>query len=489
MPDFALESLSNRDLLDAWKSGNEAAAGVLVRRYHIRLTALVQARLGKRLGRRLDAEDVVLSAWRSAFLGFDRGMIAVPPDDDLWPFLATVTMRKLARQASRHSAGRRDMRNESAFEPGRFVEDVASKEPEPPALIMATDLMASALSEFSSQEQRIIEGLFQGEKQSELARTFGYSERTIRRLLTRFRKSLAGKDADAIVGVPGQQPAVPPNASSPGESWPSELVAVDYTDLKLHQLTGQGNFGKVYMATWLTQGTPVAVKFLRKKFWRNQQCVESLKNEVTRVHSLRHPGFVRVHGFGVTPHGGTLIVTDWIDGENLFQWKASSQPSLGEVGRCGLRIAEALREVHEAGLIHGDITPGNVLMRKDGSPVLVDFGFARAISDVSDLRLGGTPGFLAPEQVSSAFGPISPKTDVYGFGSLLYYLLTGGPPSQGGSIPETLREVVSDASPELSAIPSPLQDLIGRCLLKPQTARPASIPEVAAELQSRGRLG
>jgi hypothetical protein len=112
VPQLVLEDSTNRELLAAWRSGDEFAATVLVRRYMARLTSLASSRLSKKLARRVDAEDVVLSAWRSFFVATGRNQVDVPDDDNLWPLLVTMTLRKLARQAARHSADRRSINAE-----------------------------------------------------------------------------------------------------------------------------------------------------------------------------------------------------------------------------------------------------------------------------------------------------------------------------------------------------------------------------------------
>ncbi|MFN8707419.1 MAG: ECF-type sigma factor, partial [Planctomyces sp.] len=112
---MAIEDGSNAELLKLWKSGNQHAAQVLVDRYMLRLTALAQSRLSRMLARRLDADDIVLSAWRSFFVAVNRSRLQVPDDDNLWPLLATFTLRKLQRQAQRQLADRRDMARDASI--------------------------------------------------------------------------------------------------------------------------------------------------------------------------------------------------------------------------------------------------------------------------------------------------------------------------------------------------------------------------------------
>ncbi len=490
MSDSAVETLSNQQLLEAWKSGHDAAASVLFRRFHVRLTALVQSRLSRRLALRVDAEDIVLSAWRSVFVGFDRGLMSVPEDDHLWPLLATVTMRKLARQASRNTTQYQDVRRDATELPEAFLPDFAAADPTPSALATASELLKNALDRLSAVDREIVGLRLQGEQHSEIAKTTGRSERTVRRVLKAFREILeGGRQPDRIdaIAETGPRPASAGHAGVRAAGPPTTALAdIDYVDLKLHRLIGQGSFGKVYLATWLRNGQRVAVKFLKKRFWRDRRCVESLIREVSQTQLLNQPSVVRVHGFGVTPHGGTFIVTDYVEGKNLNQWRASQGLTSQQITACGILIARALQAIHESGVVHGDISPGNVLIRDDQTPLITDFGFARLIGEAADVPVGGTPGFLAPEQISSAFGPIGVHTDIYGFGGLLYFLATGQSPNQADSLVGTLSGILSDSPgpAPIRTLPKCLNKVVMQCLRKPIALRPASFSEILDSIES-----
>jgi hypothetical protein len=126
---MAIEDGPNAELLKLWKSGNQHAARVLVDRYMLRLTSLVQSRFSRFLARRLDADDIVLSAWRSFFVAANRSRLQVPDDDDLWPLLATFTLRKLQRQAQRQLADRRNVAREISMSDDDGWRELVSREP------------------------------------------------------------------------------------------------------------------------------------------------------------------------------------------------------------------------------------------------------------------------------------------------------------------------------------------------------------------------
>jgi len=108
-----LENRTNQELLDAWQADHQKAAQVLVQRYMTRLTVLARSRMAQQLAQRLDSDDIVMSAWRSFFVAVDRRRVGVPDDDNLWPLLVTLTLPKLARHVSQHTADKRSIAAET----------------------------------------------------------------------------------------------------------------------------------------------------------------------------------------------------------------------------------------------------------------------------------------------------------------------------------------------------------------------------------------
>jgi RNA polymerase sigma factor (sigma-70 family) len=507
-----LEDASNRELLDAWRSGNQSAATVLVRRYMARLTSLASSRLSRKLARRVDAEDVVLSAWRSFFVATGRDQVDVPDDDNLWPLLLTMTLRKLARQAARHSAKRRSINAEVQSVDDQSWPSVVARDPTPVEAAMVTDEIEHLMSGLSSTDREILTKRLQGEQHTAIADAIGCSERTVRRSLQRIRdRYLASEECDEVLvpgdgdfGMPagegrsaseisaekavriveGRQPAV--------ERLISELPTVQFSELTLERLVGQGAFGKVYRATHRTDGETVAVKYLRKAFWRNCPAADQLIREVAIVSKLSHPGIIQHFGWGRARRGGVFAMMEWVDGEDLDAWRRDSSPATAEILQCGIEVCNALAAAHDAGVVHADVTSRNILRRSDGTFVLTDFGFSRLTSDQRKNFAAGTPGFLAPEQLSNAFGEVSPLTDVFGLGSVLYFLLTGQPPFVGRDVAETFALTLSSvpAARILDVVPvadSAIDALVANCLSKEPSDRPDSVAFVAEQLTHIGR--
>jgi DNA-directed RNA polymerase specialized sigma24 family protein len=494
-----LETSSNQELLDAWRQGNEQAAQILVRRYMVRLTALARSRMSRKLARRLDAEDVVLSAWRSFFVATNDGRVIVPEDDDLWPILVTLSLRKLARQATRHTAQRRDLREEISLDHERSWQAILSREPSPDEAVMLVDELESFMASLNPDDRELLSRRLRGENQAAIAEAMNRSERTIRRSLERIRDLFVklqqrGEDAETFSPMEMANVNATPDFPRPAvvpafDSLTRLTPPIEYGDLQLLKLIGQGGFGKVYQARRSSDGALVAVKYLKKRFWTDRRSVQSMFDETTRVTALSHPNIIRHFGWGLAPRGGPFIVMEWIDGTDARRWSQNCKPPLQHVIECCTAIADGLATAHAAGIIHGDVTPSNVLRRADGTSLLTDFGFAQSLQNPQRRYLGGTPGFLSPEQISDVFGPLTQRTDVYGLGGLIYALTTGHPPFGGSDVPAILASIVSSRPPvpasRLAAqIPRDLDQLILDCLRKEPAERHASAADVREILQS-----
>lgn len=491
-----LEDASNLELLSAWREGNERAARVLVRRYMTRLTALARARLSRKLARRLDSEDIVMSAWRSFFAAAGRDQIAVPDDDNLWPLLVTMTLRKLARQVERHTASKRTVDAEAGIE---TWPEVVSRDPSPEEAAMVTDEIESLMSALSQTDRDILTRRLQGEEHTTIAAAVGCSERTVRRALQRARNEFLSRqpeepDSSFVPELAGsaagsaERSPITSLAAEPTKHRAASLPQASfvYGDIVLEQLIGQGAFGRVFRSR-LTDGQTVAVKFLRKHLWQDSLAAGQLIREVSIVSGLSHAGIVRHLGWGKTDAGAVFSVMEFVDGQDLASWRKGNSVSGREVLQCGLELCEAVAAAHRGGVIHGDLTPGNVLRRNDGHFVLTDFGFSQIAGDPLPVA-AGTPGFLAPEQLCDAFGSVSPRTDVYGIGGILCFLLTARPPvsarTRSDSIAATLSARPIDFEADLATTDVSLTRIIANCLAKEPSDRPESVESVLAELRA-----
>ncbi len=487
---------SNRRLLDAWHTGDESAATVLFDRYVARLTALVRARLSRRLARRVDAEDIVLSAFRSFFVAAGDGRVAAPDSDDLWPLLVVLTLRKLARQAERHQSQRQTIRRETEAD-FQLLAAAISGDPAPEQAVVLEEELDQILGRLPKGDRDIVSLRLQGRTPSGIAAELGCTDRTVRRAMERVRQEIVARGGIDRVELPTLDRRASEAADhEPFERLPepgADIARIDFNDIQLRELAGSGGIAKLYRAEQIATGTPVAVKVLRKRLWADRRGVRSLLNEAAVAQRLQHPHIVRLRGVGQFQRGTPFLVFDWIDGGDVQKLIKQGAVSTSRAIELTLSAADALHSAHAAGILHCDVKPANLLVRPDGHLFLTDFGFSRIGTEKSLQPNGGTPAYFAPEQLSDAFGEISERTDVYGLGATLSTLLTGSAPYSGRNRADVIAQVLS-----LTPCPPPsrlrdgvsrrLDAVVGRAMEKEPADRFPSVMEFADALTEGGEF-
>ncbi|WP_197526971.1 protein kinase domain-containing protein [Pirellulimonas nuda] len=390
-------------LLDLYRAGDSRAATELFDRYVARLVGLARSRLSRGMQRRVDPEDVVQSAYRSFFVRAADGDFTLQHSGDLWRLLAQITLNKLRKQAERHTAARRDLRRDG---PDAATQQCVEPLPdEAAALVEQVRLITERLS---ADQRVVLASVLQGDSVDTIAGRLKRSPRTVRRTLAQVKRLVEGQllDADAARGA------------APADVEPLD-APLPYSDFRLERLVGAGGMGKVYRATRLSSGATVAVKALRKDRQREPRAVRQFLNEAAVVQRMSHPGVIRVRGLGRFPSGGYFIVMDYVEGSDLQARIDRERLAPDEALRVVERVAEAVAHAHQAGVVHCDLKPANILLGNHGEVIVTDFGFAQIIADKRPAAaLGGTLGYLAPEVLSQAATP-TPAADVYSLGALL----------------------------------------------------------------------
>jgi eukaryotic-like serine/threonine-protein kinase len=233
---------------------------------------------------------------------------------------------------------------------------------------------------------------------------------------------------------------------------------------------GRGGMGVVYRARQRDLNRSVAVKVLLDAAFASSQQKERFRREAEAVARLKHPGIVAIHEIGESD-GVPWFSMDHIEGASLEE-SAKEHPCSGrEAALCLREIALAVVHAHERGILHRDLKPSNILLDKAGRPHVTDFGIAQRLdlegeTSSSLTRTGqslGSPGYAAPELVLGENADV--RTDVYGLGAILYYLLTGRPPHSGTTLESILRQVrENDPVAPSSLKPSIPRDLETICL-------------------------
>jgi len=214
--------------------------------------------------------------------------------------------------------------------------------------------------------------------------------------------------------------------------------------------------------------------------------------EAQAIARLRHPNVVALHDVG-QDRGRPFLVLDLIDGRSL-QDRLDAEGPLPprEAARLAAAVGRALHHAHTQSILHRDVKPANVLLDRDGAPLLTDFGLAKVVSgeDGGLTATGdvmGTPAYMPPEQASGEVERIDRRADVYALGATLYALLTGEAPFAGPTALNVLRQVLEEPAPAPSArqvdVPSDLDVICRKCLEKDPTHRYRSAQEVAEDLE------
>jgi formylglycine-generating enzyme required for sulfatase activity/tRNA A-37 threonylcarbamoyl transferase component Bud32 len=258
---------------------------------------------------------------------------------------------------------------------------------------------------------------------------------------------------------------------------------------RLLKKLGEGGMATVILAEDTLLKRRVALKFPHFDQDTDGRVIERFYREARVAAQLDHPNLCRVHDVGEV--GGVhYLCMPFVEGTPLATHAGKPWPP-GKAIALVRRLAAALQELHARGLIHRDLKPANVMLRPDGSPVLMDFGLARGFGEIGTRLTApgsvlGTPAYLAPEQANGDVTALGPATDVYGLGVILYELLTGKLPFMSPSVPALLAQVLTvPPRPPSQRRPGldPALDLVClKALAKDPARRYGSMAELAAAL-------
>jgi serine/threonine protein kinase len=301
----------------------------------------------------------------------------------------------------------------------------------------------------------------------------------------------------------------PPTPRSPVGSSPPEVPGYEI----LGEL-GRGGAGVVYHARHRTLDRPVAIKMLHPSLFPTEADRHRLRAEAEAVARLQHPNVVQLYEVGEAD-GSPYLVLEYVSGGTLESYLAGRPQPPREVADLVETLARAVHAAHLEHIVHRDLKPANILLRREdptasdrradngprpagpsscGIPKVSDFGLAKRLDrSASGLTqtLSGTPAYMSPEQVPERAGepprtPVTPATDVYALGVILYEMLTGRPPFLGTDWVTTLLQVVRraplpprDLQP---GTPRDLETICLKCLEKEPWKRYATAGELADDL-------
>ena len=261
---------------------------------------------------------------------------------------------------------------------------------------------------------------------------------------------------------------------------------------ELLEVWGRGSHGTVWKARARSSGRIVAVKRVRRDpRERAEAWEERLRREAELLGRVRHPGIVEVVEVGFSLDEAWLV-TEFVEGGSLEDMlRARGRLAPLEAASLVAQAARALHAAHEAGVVHRDVKPGNLLLAADGSVKITDFGVAgqpgeRPCDGEAPGIFVGTPAYTAPEQLRG--DPVDARADTWALGVVLWRCLAGEPPFRGLSVAEIAHRVLHDPVPDPDAalphVPAPLRDVLRRILRKEPGERVETALELARLLEA-----
>ena len=259
-----------------------------------------------------------------------------------------------------------------------------------------------------------------------------------------------------------------------------------FAGYRVEGIAGRGGMGVVYKATQLGLDRPVALKVVAAGLLGDPRIRERFLRESRAAAAIEHPNVIPIHDYGECD-GRAYIAMRFVDGDDLRERVTATGPLAPEhAAALVAHVADALDAAHDAGLVHRDVKPANILLGAHDQVYLSDFGLAsHALSEGGLTSPGGWVGtmdFMAPEQIRG--GPVDQRADIYALGCVLHYALTGQVAYPRETNEARLWAHLHAAPPEPSrlapGVPAEFDEIVRRALEKQPDARPASAGELGA---------
>jgi TolB-like protein/Tfp pilus assembly protein PilF len=276
------------------------------------------------------------------------------------------------------------------------------------------------------------------------------------------------------------------SSHAPEQSVAPGLVIGSY---RIERALGAGGMGEVHLATDMRLNRPVALKFVGLA--SNHDAARRFQQETRAVSSLSHPHILTVHDSGEFS-GRQYLVTEFVDGGTLKTWLGAGARTWREKVELLIGVADALATAHDAGILHRDVKPANILVAKNGYAKLADFGLAKlppgaeAVTGPDPLTATGvvigTINYMSPEQLTGR--AIDPRSDVFSFGVVLYEALTLRHPFAAATNVHLIDGILHQAPPPIDeSIPAPLREVVAKALEKDPADRYQSMRELVVDLR------
>lgn len=253
----------------------------------------------------------------------------------------------------------------------------------------------------------------------------------------------------------------------------------------------RGGQARVYRAWQTDLQRPVALKLLPSSYATDAEALTRFRREIENVARISHPNIVRVFEAGEI-EGHPFFTMDFIEGQDADDAARRGPMDPDEAATLIEAIARAVGQAHKQGIVHRDIKPGNIIVRRDGTPILTDFGLAQDLTHSGQLTQTGismgTPAYMAPEQARGERNRVGVKTDIYAMGATLYTLLTSKRPVEGDSTYELMLRVAESQGPKwprtaLEDVPPDLRAIVEMAMAQDPARRYESADALADDLE------
>ena len=264
---------------------------------------------------------------------------------------------------------------------------------------------------------------------------------------------------------------------------------------------GAGGMGVVYLAEDMKLGRKVAIKILSQEYSTNKDRLHRFDQEASAASNLNHPNILTIHEVG-DDDGRHYIATEYIDGVTLRRKIAGSQLASSEVLDIAVQVASALEEAHSAGIVHRDIKPDNIMIRRNGYVKVLDFGLAKLTEPMdrtpSDAEAStrvlvhtdagvvmGTSHYMSPEQARGK--PVDARSDIWSLGVVIYEMVAGRTPFEGETSTDVIVAITQKEPAPLARfapnVPAELDWIVMKALRKDRDERYQTIKELLTDLR------
>ena len=264
---------------------------------------------------------------------------------------------------------------------------------------------------------------------------------------------------------------------------------------------GAGGMGEVYLAEDMKLGRKVAIKILSQEYTTNKDRLHRFEQEASAASNLNHPNILTIHEVG-NDDGRHYIATEFIDGVTLRRKAAGLQLEMPQILDIAIQIASALEEAHAAGIVHRDIKPDNIMVRRNGYVKVLDFGLAKLTETVdrspSDGEAAtrvlvqtdagvvmGTSHYMSPEQARGK--PVDARSDIWSLGVVIYELVAGRTPFEGETSTDVIVAITQKEPPPLARfapnVPAELDWIVMKALRKDRDERYQTVKELLTDLR------